>query len=69
MEIPKYIDETLRKRTKAAYKLIEYDCVISEYIEKHNIPVNMADYRLDCEMIINPEVSESNVREAIINHE
>lgn len=68
MKIPKYIDETLQKRTKVAYKLIEYDCVISEYIEKHNIPVDTADYRLGCEMIINPEESESNIRKAIINH-
>ena len=69
MKIPKYIDETLKKRTKAAHKLIEYDCVISEYIEKHNIPVDTADYHLGCEMIMNPEESESNIRKAIINHE
>ena len=68
MKIPKYIDETLQKRTKDTYKLIEYDCVISEYIEKHNIPVDTADYCLGCEMIMNPEESESNIRKAIINH-
>lgn len=69
MKIPKYIDEALRKRTKAAYKLIEYDCAVSDYIEKHNIPVDTADYRLGCEMLFDPNISENSIREAIINHD
>lgn len=69
MKIPKYIDEALRKRTKAVYKLIKYDCVISDYIEKYNISADTADYRLGCEIICNPGSSENNIREAIMNHE
>ena len=69
MRIPKYIDEALRKRTKAAHKLLEYDCIVSDYIEKYNIPVDTANYRLGCEMLLNPDVSENSIREAILNRE
>lgn len=31
MRIPKYIDEALKRRTNTAYKLIKYDCIISDY--------------------------------------
>lgn len=68
MKIPKYIDEALKRRTNAAYKLIKYDCIISDYIEKYNIPVDTSDYRLGCEVICNPGMSESCVREAILAH-
>lgn len=37
MKIPKYIDEALKRRANAAYKLIKYDCIISDYYERYNV--------------------------------
>lgn len=34
MRIPKYIDEALRKRANAAFKFMDYDCIVSDFIEK-----------------------------------
>lgn len=31
MRIPKYIDEALKRRANAAYKLIKYDCIYERY--------------------------------------
>lgn len=40
MRIPKYIDEALRKRANAAFRFLQYDDVVSKFIEQHNIDVN-----------------------------
>lgn len=69
MRIPKYIDEALRKRANAAFRFLQYDVVVSEFIEKHNIDVNSEDYGGGVESITNPYGSEKAVREAILAHE
>ena len=33
MRIPKYIDEALRKRANVAFKFMDYDCIVSDFIE------------------------------------
>lgn len=68
MRIPKYIDEALRKRTNAAYKFMDYDCIVSDFIEKNGIELDPMHYRLGCESILNPDSSENAVREAILAH-
>lgn len=68
MRIPKYIDEALRKRANAAFRFLQYDDVVSTFIEKHNIDVNFEDYGGGVESISNPYGSEKAVREAILAH-
>lgn len=68
MRIPKYIDEALRKRANAAFKFLQYDDVVSKFIEQHNIDVNFEDYGGGVESISNPYGSEKAVREAILAH-
>lgn len=69
MRIPKYIDEALRKRANAAFRFLQHDVVVSEFIEKHNIDINFEDYGGGVESITNPYESENAVREAILAHE
>lgn len=69
MRIPKYIDEALRKRANAAFRFLQHDVVVSEFIEKHNIDVNFEDYGGGVESILSPYESENAVREAILAHE
>lgn len=68
MKIPKYIDEALKKRTKSACKIIEYDEIITNFIDKYNIDVDFEDYNGGCEMFLNPYDSEEAIRNAILNH-
>ena len=69
MRIPKYIDEALRKRTNAAYKFIDYDCIVSDFIERNGIELDSMHYGLGCESLVNPDNSEEAVRKAILAHE
>lgn len=68
MKIPKYIDEALQKRANAAFKFLQYDDVVSIFIEKHNIDVDFDYYCGDVGSITNPYESENAVREAILAH-
>lgn len=68
MKIPKYIDEALKKRSKAAVMFNKYDFIISTFIDKNNIDVDMADYHGGVESIINPTESEMAIREAVCEH-
>lgn len=68
MRIPKYIDEALRKRAKCAFRFLQYDDIVSKFIEKHDIDVNSEDYGGGVESITNPYESENAVRKAILAH-
>lgn len=68
MKIPKYIDEALQKRANAAFKFLQYDDVVSIFIEKHNIDVNFDYYCGGVGSITNPNESANAVREAILTH-
>lgn len=67
MKIPKYIDEALKRRTKAADAWFYNDLVISEFIDKYNLKVDCADYHNGVEGIINPYESELRIRDIIKN--
>lgn len=68
MRIPKYIDEALRKRTNAAYKFMDYDCIVSDFVENNGIELAPMHYGLGCESLLNPDSSANAVREAILAH-
>lgn len=68
MRIPKYIDEALRKRTNAAYKFMDYDCIVSDFVENNGIELDPMHYGLGCESLLNPDSSANAVREAILAH-
>lgn len=68
MKIPKHIDDALVKRRKAAIKLMNYDGIVTDFIEKNQIDVNSEDYSGGVEMYSNPYDSEKAIRQAILNH-
>lgn len=41
MKIPKYIDKALHKRTSSACKLLKYDEIVTNFIDKHHIGVDL----------------------------
>lgn len=71
MKIPKYIDEALKKRTKAANVFNHYDGVVSDWIEKSGLAddIDPSDYHGGVESIVNPEESEIAIREAAVKKE
>lgn len=71
MKIPKYIDEALKRRTKAAIMFDNNDLIISEWIEKNGLTddVDTSDIYGGAESIVHPEESERNIREAILRKE
>lgn len=69
MRVPKYIDEALRKRANAAYKFMDYDCIVSDFVENNGIELDHTHYGLGCESLLNPDSSANAVREAILAHE
>lgn len=71
MNIPKYIEKALNDRVKAAYKFIEADNIISEYLEKHNFDedVDTSDFRGGVEALVNPDASAERIRQAILDKE
>lgn len=69
MKILKYIEEALRKRTNAAYKFINYDCIVAYFIEKNGIELDTMHYGLGCESLVNLDNSANAIREAILAHE
>lgn len=69
MRIPKYIEEALQKRTNAAYRFMDYDCIVSDFIEKNGIELDTVHYGLGCESLVNPDSSANAIRKAILAHE
>ena len=69
MKIPKYIDDALRKRTKAAEMFNHYDWIVSNWIDKKGLDgdIDTADFHGGVESIVNPWTSENNIRLAILN--
>ena len=48
-----------------------YDYIVSEWIEKHGLEedIDSADFRGGVESIVNPDMSEKNIRNAILQKE
>lgn len=68
MKIPKYIDEALKKRTKAAWAFNKYDYIVSDWIVKNGLDdkIDSCNFFGGCESIVNPDSSEHTIREAIL---
>ncbi len=66
MKVPKYIEKALEQRAKAATKLIETDCVISDFIRENDIEAEYDDYQLSVGIFENPYESSERVKEAIL---
>jgi len=67
MRIPKYIDDALRKRTKAAQAFNKYDWIVSHWLDDHGIgdEIDTANTHGGVESIVNPTVAERIIRNAI----
>lgn len=67
MKCPKYIEDALNKREKAAYMFNHYDWMVSNWCDKHNVPLETYDCYGGCESLVNPSHSTERVLEAIKN--
>lgn len=69
--IPKYIENALRRRTKAALSFNDNDLILSRYIDRHPEllgTIDSEDFHGGVESIVNPKDSERRVRTAIENY-
>ena len=71
MNIPKYIDEALKKRTRAAMMFLSNDLIVSNWIEKHGLAgdIDTCDFFGGVEALVNPYESEQRIRSAISQKE
>ena len=65
MKIPKYIDTLLKRRTSLAEQLDNISFKIDQYLLKNNIEPDTSCWLTGCEIYINPEDAELEVRRAI----
>ena len=65
MKIPKYIEEALKMRIKAANDFNKYDYIVSHWCIEHN--VTSEDICGAIDSIVNPEDSAEQVRNDILN--
>lgn len=65
MKIPKYIEEALKMRIKAANNFNRYDYIVSHWCINHN--VTSEDICGAIDSIVNPEQSAEQVRNDILN--
>ena len=68
MKIPKYIDNALRMRTRAAKQFSRYDYIVSDWLSKNGFDedIDSSDFHYGVESLINPQDSEDRIREAIL---
>lgn len=65
MRIPKYIDELLESRAKAAERFIHADIQIAEWLDKNNIDVGPDDINTGVCSLCEPRSSIANIRDCI----
>lgn len=65
MKIPSEIENALKRRVNSAYKLMQADSIVTDYIIKNKIDVETYDYAAGSEMYVNPQHSADRIREAI----
>lgn len=65
MKIPKYIEEALKMRIKAANNFNRYDIIVSQWCIEHNVTSDDICGAIDS--IVNPEQSAEQVRKDILN--
>lgn len=68
MRVPKYIQQALESRANHAERFTHFDCIISDFLEKHGIPCEEYDINGGCESYVNPHSSSDRILTAIENH-
>lgn len=68
MKIPRYIEESLQIRANSASRVVDHDYIVSNFLEKHKIEVESADYFMGVEILGDPYGSCERIRQAILNH-
>ena len=68
MKIPKYVDNALKMRTRAAHQFSKYDYIVSNWLSKNDFDndIDSSDFHGGVESIVNPHDSEDRIREAIL---
>lgn len=69
MKVPKYIEDALNRRARAADIFQKADDIISDFIDKNHIEVPMEDYCGGVESYVNPWESIDSIRFCIEKHE
>lgn len=65
MRVPKYVKDALRRRVKAAVDFDLADAVVSDFIRKNNIDVDLCDYGSGSEVYANPKAAAKRIIDAI----
>lgn len=65
MKIPKYIENALDRRVRAAETLSDMDKIITDFINDNGIEAEECDYLTGVEMYANPCASAERIRKAI----
>lgn len=69
MKIPKYIDQLLEQRAKAALTFILCDTKIVKWLDKNNIQVSSDDILTGACSLTEPYSSIDSIRECILKKE
>lgn len=69
MNIPKYVDELLKRRTKLAEQLAAVSYEVDEWLENNEIPTGNDYTRTGCMIYCEPVVAERCVRGDILAKE
>lgn len=69
MKIPKYIEDLIERRVRAAKDLQKYDRKLTDWLISHNIPVDDEDYLMGYEVYTNPKASAQRILTAILDKE
>lgn len=67
MWLPKRIEKLIDRRARLAAELMNADYELSNWIDKHGIPVEDYDYRTGVELYTNPYASARRIKEAVAN--
>ena len=65
MNVPKYIKQALQRRMTAAYSFSENDQIVSEWLSKHDVKVDMCDAYNELEALFDPAESAGRIIKAI----
>lgn len=68
MWLPKRIEKLIDRRARLAADLMDVDYELSNWIDKHKIPVESYDCRTGVELYTNPYASARRVKEAILDY-
>ena len=65
MEVPKYVEEMIKRRERLAMQLDDACRDLDTWLDKNNIETEMCDTRGGVEIFVNPTESARRIRDAI----